>query len=106
MDGSGIGAVCPTGRPMSRPMRYWLFHRVPNGNTIRSIKGHGGSIVSTALEHQAATSSAAPAGRVGHLPYAYFEGKIVPLAEANVSVATHALQYGTGAFGGIRGYLS
>jgi branched-chain amino acid aminotransferase len=46
------------------------------------------------------------AGRVGHLPYAYFEGRIVPLAEAKVSVTTHALQYGTGAFGGIRGYKS
>jgi branched-chain amino acid aminotransferase len=39
------------------------------------------------------------------LPYAYFEGKIVPSDEAKVSIATHALQYGTGAFGGIRGYL-
>lgn len=36
--------------------------------------------------------------------YAYFEGKIVPYAEARVGVATHALNYGTGAFGGIRGY--
>jgi branched-chain amino acid aminotransferase len=38
-------------------------------------------------------------------PYAYFEGQIVPSDEAKVSIATHALQYGTGAFGGIRGYL-
>ncbi len=38
-------------------------------------------------------------------PYAYFEGEIVPSGEAKVSIATHALQYGTGAFGGIRGYL-
>ena len=36
--------------------------------------------------------------------FAYFEGKIVPYAEARVGVATHALNYGTGAFGGIRGY--
>ncbi len=42
---------------------------------------------------------------VAHLPYAYFEGRIVPIEEAKVSVATHALQYGTGVFGGIRGYL-
>src|SRR6187399_1208744 len=41
-----------------------------------------------------------------HLPFAYFEGRIVPFADARVSVATHALQYGTGAFAGIRGYLS
>jgi branched-chain amino acid aminotransferase len=42
---------------------------------------------------------------ITHLPYAYFEGQIVPFEEAKVSVATHALQYGTGVFGGIRGYL-
>jgi branched-chain amino acid aminotransferase len=36
--------------------------------------------------------------------FAYFEGKIVPYTEARVGVATHALNYGTGAFGGIRGY--
>jgi branched-chain amino acid aminotransferase len=40
-----------------------------------------------------------------YLPYAYFNGEIIPFAEAKVSVATHALQYGTGVFGGIRGYL-
>jgi branched-chain amino acid aminotransferase len=62
--------------------------------------------MSSILEQQAAAASAPSAGRVGHLPYAYFEGDIIPLAEARVSVATHALQYGTGAFGGIRGYLS
>lgn len=36
--------------------------------------------------------------------YAYFEGSIVPLSEAKVSVTTHALQYGTACFEGIRGY--
>jgi branched-chain amino acid aminotransferase len=36
--------------------------------------------------------------------YAYFEGKIVPYSEAKVGVATHALNYGTGAFAGVRGY--
>jgi branched-chain amino acid aminotransferase len=39
------------------------------------------------------------------LEYAYFEGNIVPFSEAKISVGTHALQYGTGAFAGIRGYL-
>jgi branched-chain amino acid aminotransferase len=39
------------------------------------------------------------------LPYAFFEGEIVPNEDAKISIATHALQYGTGAFGGIRGYL-
>ncbi len=37
------------------------------------------------------------------LPYAWFGGKCVPFAEATISVATHALHYGTGAFGGMRG---
>jgi branched-chain amino acid aminotransferase len=36
------------------------------------------------------------------LPYAWFGGKCVPFAEATLSVATHALHYGTGAFGGMR----
>jgi branched-chain amino acid aminotransferase len=39
------------------------------------------------------------------LDYAFFEGEFVPFADAKVSVGTHALQYGTGAFAGIRGYL-
>jgi branched-chain amino acid aminotransferase len=36
--------------------------------------------------------------------YAYFKGKIVPYSEAKVGVLTHALNYGTAAFGGIRAY--
>jgi branched-chain amino acid aminotransferase len=36
--------------------------------------------------------------------YAFFEGKIVPYTEAKVSVLTHALNYGTAAFGGLRAY--
>lgn len=37
-------------------------------------------------------------------PLAYFRGAFVPLAEANVNIMTHALNYGTGCFEGIRGY--
>jgi len=36
--------------------------------------------------------------------FAYFEGKIIPLKDANVNIRTHALQYGTGCFEGIRAY--
>ncbi len=36
--------------------------------------------------------------------FAFFEGKIVPFEEARVSIATHALNYGTAVFGGIRAY--
>ena len=35
---------------------------------------------------------------------AYFRGKIVPYTEAKVGVLTHALNYGTAAFGGLRSY--
>lgn len=41
----------------------------------------------------------------GDLPRnAYFHGKIVPYSEAKIGVATHALNYGTAVFGGLRGY--
>ena len=34
---------------------------------------------------------------------AFFRGQIVPIAEANVSIMTHALHYGTAVFEGVRG---
>lgn len=36
-------------------------------------------------------------------PYAYFKKQIVPLADAKLGVMTHAFNYGTGVFEGIRG---
>ncbi len=36
--------------------------------------------------------------------WAFFEDEIVPLEEAKIGIATHALNYGTGVFGGIRAY--
>ncbi len=36
--------------------------------------------------------------------WAYFQGKLVPFGDANVSIATHALNYGTAVFEGIRAY--
>jgi branched-chain amino acid aminotransferase len=36
--------------------------------------------------------------------YAFFDGKIVPIEQAKVSVMTHSFNYGTGVFGGMRGY--
>jgi len=36
------------------------------------------------------------------LPYAWFEGRCIPFKEAKISIATHALHYGTAAFGGMR----
>lgn len=35
---------------------------------------------------------------------AYFRGQFVPLRDANISIMTHAFNYGTGCFEGIRGY--
>jgi len=39
-----------------------------------------------------------------HGRYAYFEGKIRPIEAAKVSIMTHAFNYGTAVFEGIRGY--
>ncbi|MCZ2128013.1 MAG: branched-chain amino acid transaminase [Anaerolineales bacterium] len=36
--------------------------------------------------------------------HAFFEGKIIPLGEANINIATHGFLYGTAVFGGVRGY--
>ena len=38
-------------------------------------------------------------------PVVWFNNKFVPLSEANVNILTHALNYGTGVFEGIRGYF-
>ena len=37
------------------------------------------------------------------LETAYFQSQFMPFREANLSIATHALHYGTSAFGGLRG---
>lgn len=37
---------------------------------------------------------------------AFFRGKIVPYSEAKVGLLTHTLNYGTGCFGGLRGYYN
>jgi branched-chain amino acid aminotransferase len=37
------------------------------------------------------------------LPIAYLQNRFLPFEQANISIATHALHYGTGAFGGLRG---
>jgi branched-chain amino acid aminotransferase len=38
------------------------------------------------------------------MKYAYFEGRIIPLEEAKISIRTHAFLYGTSLFEGIRAY--
>jgi branched-chain amino acid aminotransferase len=39
------------------------------------------------------------------LPFAYFKNRLVPQAEAHISIASYSLQYGTMCFGGMRGYV-
>ncbi len=38
------------------------------------------------------------------MKYAFFKGKIVPFSDAKIGIMTHAFNYGTGVFEGIRGY--
>jgi branched-chain amino acid aminotransferase len=45
-----------------------------------------------------------PATEIPETGIAYLDGAFVPFADAKVSIATHALQYGTGVFEGIRAY--
>jgi branched-chain amino acid aminotransferase len=40
----------------------------------------------------------------GKPKYAFFNGDIVPIEDAQISIMTHALNYGTAVFGGLRGY--
>ncbi|MGA7937384.1 MAG: branched-chain amino acid transaminase [Kovacikia sp.] len=40
------------------------------------------------------------------LPVAYFQNQFMPFTEAKLSIATHALHYGTGAVGGLRGMFN
>lgn len=49
-----------------------------------------------------ATGAGVP--RAGLGAWAYFEGAVVPIGEATVSIATHAFNYGTAVFEGIRAY--
>jgi branched-chain amino acid aminotransferase len=44
-------------------------------------------------------------GRASSEPrFAFFRGRVVPYGEARVGLMTHALNYGTAVFGGLRGY--
>ena len=67
------------------------------------LEGHGRSPVMSASTSEStstapATTSSTNAGLI------WFDGRIVPEAEATVSVLTHAMHYGTSVFEGIRAY--
>ena len=39
-----------------------------------------------------------------HPQWAFFKGKVVPIHDANISIMSQVVNYGIGAFGGLRGY--
>ncbi|NEZ63725.1 branched-chain amino acid transaminase [Leptolyngbyaceae cyanobacterium CCMR0082] len=55
----------------------------------------------TTLQRPAEAKFAAP----NFLPTAYFRNQFVPFDQAQISIATHALHYGTAVLGGIRGFI-
>ena len=57
----------------------------------------------TRVLKQATPAATATADRSTEL-WAFFRGELVPLRDANVNVMTHAFNYGTGVFEGIRAY--
>src|SRR5581483_3609427 len=44
--------------------------------------------------------------KTGSFPYTFFQGKVTPIEKATISIMTNGFQYGTGYFGGIRGYYN
>ena len=57
-------------------------------------------MTTTAIEESASVKAISPPS---FLPQAYLENRFLPFDEARISVATHALHYGTAVLGGIRG---
>jgi branched-chain amino acid aminotransferase len=60
--------------------------------------------MATTAASQSVTAGPGPASEIPETGTAYLDGAFVPFADAKVSIATHALQYGTGVFEGIRAY--
>jgi len=56
----------------------------------------------TAVEPRPAVAPAGAPADIG--AWAYFEGSVVPIGQASVSIATHTFNYGTAVFEGIRAY--
>jgi branched-chain amino acid aminotransferase len=72
--------------------------RTPGGFFI-----HQEGEMATTVDGQA-KAGPSPANEIPETGTAYLDGAFVPFGEAKVSIATHALQYGTGVFEGIRAY--
>ena len=58
----------------------------------------------TATNPRPASAQGGDGRRLEEAAWAYFEGRLVPFGDANLSIATHALNYGTAIFEGIRAY--
>ena len=80
-------SVCP-----SAAVRYW-------NSAVNTPADPSAEFDETTSDAAAQPFDGAVIDPVGD--FAYFEGRIVPFAEATISVATHALNYGTAIFEGI-----
>ena len=88
-------------QPLRRLRTFARVNRNPNCFTIDTLskdpiitinqRSRGGAIY---LDEEEATLT----------KFAFFQGRIVPIEEAKISVMTHAFNYGTGCFEGIRAY--
>lgn len=58
----------------------------------------------TAVEPRSASVHETQASTAAIGAWAYFSGSVVPIGQANVSIATHTFNYGTAVFEGIRAY--
>ena len=80
--------------------------RQPQGRRGFRIKGRTSKMTTfrePATQDATTASSADLAGRRPDIgAWANFQGEVVPIADATVSIATHALNYGTAVFEGIR----
>jgi branched-chain amino acid aminotransferase len=70
---------------------------------LASIANRAGAHEETFVLKQGTPTATAADDRSAEL-WAFFRGEIVPLADARISVMTHAFNYGTAVFEGIRAY--
>jgi branched-chain amino acid aminotransferase len=70
---------------------------------LTGIANRAGAHEETFVLKQATPTTTAAGDRTAEL-WAFFRGEIVPLGDARISVMTHAFNYGTAVFEGIRAY--
>jgi branched-chain amino acid aminotransferase len=76
--------------------------------TPRAVAGRvpeaGEPALAAAAPARAQSAEGSDGQRLAVGEWSYFEGRVVPFAQATVSIATHAFNYGTAVFEGIRAY--